>query len=377
MPPVTPRIFFYLPPGLCPPDLPTRANQNWAGYGLGIYAWTVQTYLQLRSAGIACELTQQLPEVGIVLCHSNILRSIELTQDLTADLSSDGAVNGAANGVVSDLANRSVNVALAPQRLLICMKAEAPLSAIAPIHIVQNPTEASPSADRYYLPHWPQPQMMRRDPSRGDRFENLAYFGHDSSLAPELKTREWQAALAERGMNWRVIANANPWNRYDNLDTSWNDYRQVDAIVAVRSFKRSQTQLSGKFSNKPPTKLYNAWLGGAIPILGKESAYRQTGQSPRDYLEVTSVTELLASLDRLKVSLEQRRSLLIQGQLSARNYTPDNIVRKWQTFLDVIAIPAYAEWCNYSPWQRRQALIATQTNSYWDRIIRRLRRLLT
>ncbi|NJM97375.1 MAG: hypothetical protein HC800_09540 [Phormidesmis sp. RL_2_1] len=143
-----PPIFFYIPPALWPAeDLPTYADQNWAGYGLGIYAWTVQTYLKLRSAGLTCELTYQLPAEGIVFCHSNALRAAAL----------------------------STTAAAAPRRLLVCMKAESPLSAIAPVHIVQNPIEASPSANCYYIPHWPQPQLIARDRARAIALNPLLF----------------------------------------------------------------------------------------------------------------------------------------------------------------------------------------------------------
>jgi hypothetical protein len=351
---VNPPISFFIPPSLWPDDLPNSPNQNWAGYGLGIYAWTVQTYLQLTATGIACQLTRELPQEGIVLCHSNVLRPVDWSAQTQQNL----------------------QWAASPERFLICIKAEAALSAIAPMHIVQNPAEASPLANRYFIPHWPQPQLLKRSHSRGDRFENLAFLGHDNSLAAELKSPDWQNALAERGLCWQVVANTNHWNQYHNLSTRWNDYRDIDAIVAVRSFDDWQQRLSQNFSDKPATKLYNAWLSKVIPILGPESAYRQTGERGQDYLEVTSFTSLLNALDRLQADEAYRRSLLIQGHLKAQNYTPERTLRKWQVFLEAVAIPAYTEWRNYRPWQRQQVLVMAQSSSYLNRISRRSRRVL-
>lgn len=355
---MNPPISFFIPPSLWPDDLPNGPDQNWAGYGLGIYAWTVQTYLQLTAAGIACQLTRELPEEGIVLCHSNALQSADWAVEV----------------------RQNPQWAVTPERFLICIKAEAALSAIAPMHIVQNPSEASPLANRYFMPHWPQPQLLKRSRSRGDRFENLAFFGHDNSLAAELKSPDWQNALAERGLCWQVVANTNHWNQYHNLSTRWNDYRDIDAIVAVRSFNYWQQRLSKNFSNKPATKLYNAWLSKTIPILGSESAYRQTGERGQerapDYVEVTSFASLLNVLDRLQADEPYRRSLLDQGRLRSQDYTTEKIVRKWQVFLEAIAIPAYTEWRNYRPWQRNQALFASQSSSYLDRMSQRSRRVL-
>ena len=333
-----------MPPALWPEDLPTRPDENWAGYGLGLYAWTVQTYLHLKSVGMNCQLTSQLPTEGIVLCHSNALRSIKI-QPL-------------------------------PRRLLVCIRAEAPLSQQASIHIVQNPLDSSLARHRYYIPHWPQPELTQRNISRGDRFDTVAFFGHEDNLAKELKSQRWQVALAKRGLRARVVANNNHWNQYSDLDTSWNDYRDVDAVIAVRSFDPVRGWLTRGFSHKPATKLYNAWLAGAIPILGRESAYRRTGQPGKDYLEVNSFSNLLETLDRLKADTLLRRSLRASGNARSLEYTPSEIIRRWQFFLETVAVPAYTKWLTYTNRQRQQTMLAAQSASYLNRGARRGRRCL-
>ncbi|MGD1899102.1 MAG: hypothetical protein ACFB16_19375 [Phormidesmis sp.] len=341
---MTPPITFYIPPVLWPDALPTQPNKDWAGYRLGLYAWTVQTYLWLNAAGVGCQLASQLPEIGIVLCHSNALRSVDIEP--------------------------------LPQRLLVCIKAEAALSAIAPLHVVQNPLDISLLGNRYYVPHWPQPQLIARDASRGDRFETVAFFGHEDNLATELKSYAWQVALAERGLNGRVVANHNQWNQHSYLETGWNDYHDVDAIIAVRSFNPIRRLLTGGFAYKPATKLYNTWLAGAIPILGIESAYRGTGRRGEDYVEVKSFSDLLERLDQLKADSLWRRSLMAEGKVRSLEFTPEKIVRKWEVFLEAVAIPAYVEWCKYSARQRQQALLAAKVRSFLDRGKRKGRRLL-
>ena len=339
-----PPIVFFIPSALWPDTLPDSPDQNWAGYGLGVYAWTIQTFLRLRAAGIRCQLTQHLPAAGIVLCHSNALRSVEIPP--------------------------------APRRLLICMKAEAPLSAIAHLHIVQNPVEAAPTRNCFFIPHWPQPQLIPRQASRGDRFETLAFFGHRASLAPELQSDRWQAALAERRLKFKIIANTNAWNQYSGLDTGWNNYCDIDAVVAVRSFNPWQRRLSSGFVYKPPTKLYNAWLSGTIPILGAESAYRHTGRRGQNYVEVKTFQQLLDSLDRLRAEASWRRSLVTKGQICAQKFTPERIVSIWQDFLEQQAIPAYAQWCSSPIWQQQAALVTMRSASYINRGSGRSRRLL-
>jgi hypothetical protein len=43
-----PKIYFYLPQPYLSPDIPTNPQENWSGFGIGIYAWTLQTYLHLQ-----------------------------------------------------------------------------------------------------------------------------------------------------------------------------------------------------------------------------------------------------------------------------------------------------------------------------------------
>jgi hypothetical protein len=98
-----PPIYFYIPQPYWQDNFPDRADENWQGFGMGIYAWTLQTYLRLS------ELVLEFPDEGIVLIHRNALISY--------------------------------NDTLKPGRkvLLICLKAELRPYPYAQLHLVQNP----------------------------------------------------------------------------------------------------------------------------------------------------------------------------------------------------------------------------------------------
>ena len=326
-------IAFYIPPALWPEDLPGRPDENWAGYGLGLYAWTVQTYLKLRETGIACELTSQLPAEGIVLFHANALRSGTILPG--------------------------------PMRLLICLKAESSLCAQAQLHIVQNPCEVTSGC--YFIPHWPQPGLQPRAQKR-EQFETVAFLGHRNSLAPELMTQMWKEQLQQRGLRWQPVINTNRWDSQQSIDTRWNDYRQIDAIVAVRRFEVRRP----RYRSKPATKLYNAWLAGVPAILGRELAYQATGRPGIHYLEANSIEDVLCGLERLKQDNVFRQRLVKKGQLQAIQYTPEAITQRWQNFLNNVAIPAYGRWCRFPRWRHRVYHWQAKLLSYGDRIQRRL-----
>jgi hypothetical protein len=306
-----PPIYFYLPKRYFPQSLPVSADENWLGFGLGIYAWTLQTYLRLQANGFPCQLVSNFPTEGIVLVHRNALR-----------------------------AHRKP---LKPGQkiLLICLKAEERPYPYAQLHVVQNPVEVATIKDSYYLPHWTQPGLIPRHHERGNCFENIAFFGHATNLTPELQTPSWEKQLAEIGLRWCPILNDNNWQDYSSLDSRWHDYSNVDAIVAVRSFNSSLT-----YSNKPATKLYNAWLAKVPALLGGESAYQSEGQKNVNYLEVTSRQELIDSLKKLQEDSSLRQTLTRNGWRRGQDFLPEKTTKKWQDFLTEVAIPAFHTWCD-------------------------------
>ncbi len=285
---------------------------------------------------MACELTYQLPDEGIVFFHANV--------------------------------SRGANISPGPRRLLIGLKAESVLCSQAQLHVVQNPWETYPGC--HFIPHWPQPRLLPRSQAHRDRFETVAFLGHRNSIAPELLDPAWLDQLKKRGLRWQSVVNTNGWNDVQTVDTRWNDYRTIDAIVAVRQFNLKRPG----YCSKPATKLYNAWLAGVPAILGRELAYRAEGTVDVDYLEANSMAELLACLDQLQQNLELRQTLINNGHIRAQCYTSAAITQRWQQFLADVAIPGYHLWCGSFPWQRRVQQWQANLLNYGDRTRRKLLR---
>jgi hypothetical protein len=265
-----------------------------------------------------CYLINKIPEEGIVIVHHNALRFHRQPLSPSSKL------------------------------LFIYIKAESTRSPYAQIQVVQNPEEANPQKSSYYLPHWSQPGLVPRSEQRGDCLINIAYFGHDANLASELKSPDWQIQLENMGLRWLPIINRNSWHNFETIDNRWNDYSQIDAILAVRSFQ------SGKsYFNKPATKLYSAWLAGVPALLGPESAYRYEGEKGLNYLEVNSVRESIAALELLQNNFSLRNNLIKNGTLRGKEFQPDKIRQKWQDFLLEVAVPAFEHWISLSRWEQK------------------------
>jgi hypothetical protein len=312
MPIDLPSIYFYIPQSDWPEDMPETADTYWQGFARGIYCWTLQTYLRLKADGFPCQLIGSLPSEGIVLAHRD---------SLADNLPPPGS-----------------------RLLIVCLKAERDPHPSAQLHIVQNRQEALTQSmsvwKPHYIPLWPQTGLICRDFKRNLRFENVAYCGHERNLAPELKSSSWQEQVSHLGLHW-YIASRN----------SWNDYSEVDVILAVRPFKRNA------HLEKPATKLFNAWHAGVPAVLGRESAFQAERKSELDYIEVATPAEVLSALKRLRDDQKWRQAIVENGRIRAEETQVANLVNQWRNFITHIAAPAYERWCAASSWTRQTFLM--------------------
>lgn len=320
-----PSIYFFIPRKSWPSSLPESADRYWqwqnetqGRYRLGRYNWTLQTYLHLKSVGFPCQLTDSIPNAGIVVAHRDFL---------------------------------PLHFKPSAHVLLVCIQADRPRHPYAQLHVVQNPQDAVQNSkglfarlgsnNSYYISNWPQAELMPRQIERGDRFENIGYFGVLENLASQLQDPTWQKQLEELGLKWHIV----PPER-------WNDYREMDAIVAVRSF-----EYQGSYLWKPASKLINAWLAGVPAILGRESAFRNQRISDLDYIEVESVGEIISALKTLRDDSELRRAMVANGHQRSVDVQPQKITAHWVAFLEQVAIPAYSAWVKHQLWKRPAFLV--------------------
>lgn len=305
---VLPPIYFYIPQDQWPAiGIPEDISAHWQVFGPGVFAWTLQTYLRLKADGFPCELVGTIPTEGVIIAHRD---SVPCSWKPTA------------------------------KQLFVCIQADRSRHPWAHFHIVHNPQgllsqQSYRIESSYYIPHWaPQPGLIPRDPARGDRFENIAFFGHERNLDPQLKDPSWQAQLAEMGLTWRVVDR-----------DRWNDYSDVDAVIAVRSFSEQD------FDTKPALKLYNAWHAGVPAILGCESAFRAERKTDLDYFEVSSREEAIAALQYLRDYPEARYAIIQNGQIRAEETRATIHIKMWRDLLLGTVVPAYRHWSNAASWQ--------------------------
>jgi hypothetical protein len=284
----------------------------------GHFAWIVKTFQVLKDQGFACDFAQVLPQEGVILAHRD-----HLPDELRPG----------------------------PRQLLVCVVADTRRHPYAQIHVVQNPGDelvGSPSAlwPSSFMPHWPEWDLIPRDAARKDTCKNVAYFGQPERLAEEFRAPAWGDRLRRLGFTWRIAA-----------PETWNDFSEVDVIVAVRSFDRRTHH------RYPASKLYNAWCAGVPAILGYESAYRSERRGELDYIEATSEEEVITALARLRDDPALYRAIVANGAARAREVTFGEIAARWKRLIEEDLVPAHAKWYA-SDGHEREAFFQRRRRSY-------------
>jgi hypothetical protein len=209
---------------------------------------------------------------------------------------------------------------------LVAVRADSSDPLTADFEILQNGRFAN-GRRRFHVPHWPQPGLQARDPHRGDLLRTLVYKGVNHNLHPALRSDEWIRFLAGRGIEWRHDSVEYSRDAASPYEVDWSDYREADALLAVRPDVRSL------HPGKPATKLYNAWHAGVPALLGPEAAYRELRESPLDYLEVASLGEARAAVAGLQDEPGLYRSMVEYGARRATEFSFDRILERWTGLL--------------------------------------------
>ncbi len=292
-----PAVRFYLPPSAALPDLDAiDPDRDWHLLVRGEHVWITQTFLRLRTAGHPVELVTRPPEDGVMVFHAKhrheLLRGPSVPRDL----------------------------------VLVAIRSDSSDPLFADLEVLQNGVFAD-GIRRHHVPHWPQPGLLPRDPSRGARVERVAFRGYTANLHPGLAGKRWRALLAEEGLVWDDDSVDYSRSGHQDLPERWHDYRDVDVIVALRPPD------PGGWSHKPATKLFNAWHTGVPALLGPELAYRELRRSELDYLEVASPHEALAALRRLRDDPRLFAAMVANGTRRSRDYTQERVLACWEHLL--------------------------------------------
>jgi hypothetical protein len=296
-----PVTFFYPYPDelAALPDLELDDHLFWSHEGKERRrAWILQTYLRLREAGHPVSISDTLPERGLLV----LLPEPEIRRAFDAQ---------------HTRAHRSL--------IVVTVRADVTeyRSLLGDADVVQNGRFADESRV-FFVPHWPQPGLLPRDPDRGARVENIVFKGGFGSLLADFRSARWHDYLSARDMTFQIAS-----AETEGAVPSWHDYRTADLNLAVRP----PYDDGGLRCEKPASKLVNAWLAGVPSLLGAEHAFRELRTSPLDYLEVTSVDEAIDAVERLRARPRLYARMIRHGQRRAQAFTPPRVAERWAEVL--------------------------------------------
>src|SRR5690554_1525982 len=261
-------------------ELTESVHNNWPRFVRSEWAWIVQTYYELCSAGYAVTASSWPESQKVNVMHADDYLHLLNKQSFF------------------------VAVVVADRRVYFPGNC----------NLVQNKNQRFRKSD-YWIPHWDQPGLIPRVPGAPDpsRAFNVAFAG-----IPENSVKLTQ--IVERG------AFEKPVRIFMLSPQSWNDFSEVDVLVAVRDFK------GNRHPEKPPTKLFNAWVAGVPFIGGMDSAYEQVGQPGVDYLQVSNQKQLLEAISRLQNN-DEWSSLVNAGRQASQAYNRLKTRETWSNVL--------------------------------------------
>jgi hypothetical protein len=207
---------------------------------------------------------------------------------------------------------------------IVCVRADYPKRRWAHYHLVQNKNQLS--ANSSFIPHWPQPGLIRRNPNRKEVL-NVAYVGQiiNGNLAGTVA--EWKKLFKPYALNF-ILAE----------DGAWHDLSSTDILVGIRSFDKKQ------HNTKPPTKLFNAWHA-CIPFVGGyDSAFMQVGTPGDDYLLAGTPEETISAVLRLKNEPELYKKIVKNGLTKASLYNEKTIAETWENILNGPVLKRFHKW---------------------------------
>lgn len=183
------------------------------------------------------------------------------------------------------------------------------------------------------IPHWPQPGIIRRDPSRGGRLEVVSFKGRTHNLDAEFRSQAFLDALAKLGIRLELDSFEGIWSPH-----SWNNYQDCDAVLAVRNIRGTTVK------SKPASKLVNAWIGNVVPLLGPEPAYQELRRSPLDFIEIYSPEDAINALKYLKENPGVLECIITNGEKRGADYTDEAITGLWLEALNGPIADAFSTW---------------------------------
>lgn len=300
------------------------------------FNWVLQSALRLQEFGYAVSLASEVPDEGIVVVGAGWAQSQRFLEACQQQ-----------NGVDWS------------KLVVVTVNGDAARSFVGDFEIAQNGRYAD-GKRVFFVPHWPQPNLVPRHAERGTTISNVVYKGAPGNLNEAFRSSRWPRFLESHGINWVVDD-----QKYadDPNAVDWNDYSEADVVLAVRQ------QMNWSYERKPASKLVNAWRAGVPALLGPEYAYEELRESPLDFVTIRSLEEAMHAMEHLLEHPRHYQAMVAQGRRRGEAFSPQAIAERWASVL-FERIPSYIQhapmrWVQQWPMPARRVVHAVQRPPRW------------
>lgn len=300
-------VTFYLPDHPDPSVFDgVEPELDWRVFKTGRDQWIPFTYVCLRQAGHSVSIANEPPREGIAVVFASDMRRF-----------------------LQDCGNRK-------DVLVVCTQADRRIPELLLADIVVQHNQVETDGRRtFFIPNWPQPGLIPRDPARGETLRVISYKGRILNLDEMFLSDAWDEFLAEHDMRFRIDTSdeERPPDithlKAIEIDTSmvWNDFSNVDLVLAVRP------RDPDFYPHKPALKLVNSWHARVPALLGVEHGYRELRRSALDYIEVSSLDDAMQAVLSLREDPLLYQRMIANGQARAADYSIESIRSIWEELL--------------------------------------------
>ncbi len=215
---------------------------------------------------------------------------------------------------------------------VIVVRADVPLAVSPPsfarCEIMPNRASIVDPRTQRWVPLLPQRGMVARDPERGGSIGTLAYKGYGFNVPAELRDRSFLEALAACGVRLAL----------DTEPPTWPDFRTADVALCLRRINDAWDD--PRHLRKPATKLVNAWVAGAIPLVAPQAAYLELVRPGDDALVVAGPVDVVDAVRRLTRDDDLVARLQAGGAERAQEFTAAHVLDAWEAVFDDASVRA-------------------------------------
>jgi hypothetical protein len=275
---------------------------NTLDYKSGLDCWILKTFWKLKEykSDLNIHLVNYIPDEGIIIFHKGFFPK---------------------------------DIMPSNTQLFVCVQADYGRHQYAQYHIAQNPLGVSnfnfskrsfleeklfSFTKSYFIAHWNQNDIIKRNSSRGESFKNVCFYGIDQNFPQKLLEPSFKEKLKKEGIDLKIITDSD----------QWNDYSETDCVLAIRDFENKPHY------NKPFSKIINSYLAGVPVIAGNESSslYLKNGLGIGISI-VTNPDECFNAIKQVKENYLSSLKRIIIDKDKLKEFQDEAIVLSWDKLL--------------------------------------------